>query len=134
MIKNEFETLAGYEVSAEMYYNVIEPMYNACPLSKQDFVQLINKKEVALTPLNKIYKNMCFLANTIKVNCTHFTDYETQEKLDQLADEYTKRLQAYGYYIETAEYQHSTCYYPIKVIIYDKKYQNVRVLDLATNN
>ena len=133
MMKNEFEKLAGYEVTDEMYYNVIEPMYNACPLSKQDFIKLLNKKEIALTPLNKIYKNMCFLANTIKANCAHFTDYETKEALEKLADEYTKRLHAYNYYIDEAEFNHSTCYYPIKVVIYDKNYHNVRVLDLATN-
>lgn len=44
MMKQEFEKLAGYEVSAEDYNNIIEPMYSATNLSKQDFVKTINRK------------------------------------------------------------------------------------------
>lgn len=44
MMKQEFEALAGYEVSAEDYNNIIEPMYMATDLSKQDFVKTINRK------------------------------------------------------------------------------------------
>ena len=44
MMKQEFEALAGYEVSAEDYANVIEPMYMATSLSKQEFVKTINRK------------------------------------------------------------------------------------------
>lgn len=44
MMKQEFEKLAGYEVSAEDYKNVIEPMYMATNLSKQEFVKSINRK------------------------------------------------------------------------------------------
>ncbi len=44
MMKQEFEALAGYEVSAEDYNNIIEPMYMATDLSKQEFVKTINRK------------------------------------------------------------------------------------------
>lgn len=44
MMKQEFERLAGYEVSAEDYNNIIEPMYMATDLSKQEFVKTINRK------------------------------------------------------------------------------------------
>lgn len=41
MMKHEFERLAGYEVSAEDYNNIIEPMYMATDLSKEDFVAVM---------------------------------------------------------------------------------------------
>lgn len=44
MMKQEFEALAGYKVSTEDYNNIIEPMYMATDLSKQEFVKTINRK------------------------------------------------------------------------------------------
>ena len=44
MMREEFERLAGYEVSLEDYENIIEPMYMATEMSKQDFVKCINRK------------------------------------------------------------------------------------------
>lgn len=44
MTKQEFEELAGYEVSTENYNNIIEPMYMATNLCKADFVKVINRK------------------------------------------------------------------------------------------
>lgn len=44
MTKQEFEALAGYEVSTESYNKVIEPMYMATDLNKADFVKTINRK------------------------------------------------------------------------------------------
>ena len=44
MMKVEFEQLAGYEVSMEDYSNIIEPMYMATNLSKQEFVQVVDRK------------------------------------------------------------------------------------------
>ena len=57
MMKHEFEELAGYKVSSEDYDRIIEPMYMATNLSKQDFVKCIDRKrfeqkpEVKLTPV-----------------------------------------------------------------------------------
>ena len=59
MMWKEFEELAGYAVSFETYNNVIEPMYMATELSKQDFVKIINRKAVELkTERKPIYKKM----------------------------------------------------------------------------
>lgn len=44
MMKHEFEALAGYKVSNETYDNIIEPMYMATNLSKQEFVKTLNRK------------------------------------------------------------------------------------------
>lgn len=44
MMKYEFEKLAGYEVSDYDYDVIIEPMYMATNLSKQDFVKCLDRK------------------------------------------------------------------------------------------
>lgn len=44
MMKQEFEALAGYEVDAETYANIIEPMYYATDLSKAEFVKTLDRK------------------------------------------------------------------------------------------
>jgi len=43
MLREEFEKLAGYKVSAEDYHRIIEPMYMATDLDKKAFVKSINK-------------------------------------------------------------------------------------------
>lgn len=50
MMHHEFEQIAGYEVSYEDYTNIIEPMYMATNLSKQDFVKTINRKAFEKKP------------------------------------------------------------------------------------
>jgi hypothetical protein len=44
MMKHEFERIAGYKVTVEDYENIIEPMYMATNLSKEDFAKTLNKK------------------------------------------------------------------------------------------
>lgn len=44
MTKQEFEKIAGYEVTLKDYTEIIEPMYMSTNLNKQDFVKTINKK------------------------------------------------------------------------------------------
>ena len=48
MMKQEFEKLAGYEVSVEDYNKVIEPMYMATDLDKESFVKVIDRKRFEL--------------------------------------------------------------------------------------
>lgn len=64
MMKHEFETLAGYEVSREDYDNIIEPMYMATNLSKQDFVKTISKKR--FQTVKKVEEKPVFISNGIK--------------------------------------------------------------------
>lgn len=54
MMKHEFEAIAGYEVSAEDYNNIIEPMYMATNLSKQEFVKTISKKRFAIVKKEEV--------------------------------------------------------------------------------
>lgn len=48
MMKHEFEEIAGYEVTTEDYEKIIEPMYMATNLTKQEFVKTISKKRFAI--------------------------------------------------------------------------------------
>ena len=43
MMYSEFQELAGYEVEYKTYKEVIEPMYNAVTLNKQDFIKTLNR-------------------------------------------------------------------------------------------
>ena len=47
MMKEEFERLAKIDVTHETYSKIIEPMYLATDLSKQEFVKLLNLKTLA---------------------------------------------------------------------------------------
>ena len=42
MMQSEFEDLTGITVKWEDYHNIIEPMYIAADLPKQEFVKIIN--------------------------------------------------------------------------------------------
>lgn len=61
MMKHEFEELAGYEVSVEDYDNIIEPMYMATNLTKQEFVKTISKKRFAI--VKKEEEKAVFVSN-----------------------------------------------------------------------
>lgn len=132
MMKHEFEEIAGYEVSFEDYNNIIEPMYMATNLSKQDFVQTINKKRFALKPVSKIVKEMKQIAAQLEETCTHYTDFVAKEKLESLCREYIDRkgLNGIAGFMINDEMKH-TCYYPVSVSIYGfKTYKNIEVINL----
>lgn len=133
MMHNEFEALAGYEVSFEDYTNIIEPMYMATNLSKEEFVKCIDKKRFALKPIHAIEKEMKQIAKQLKETCTHFHDYEAEERLYKLMDEYMERKglkDIAGYTIESEQIW--SCYYPKKIVIYSKKdYRTFEEMNIA---
>lgn len=92
MMWHEFEELAGYEVSFKDYDKIIEPMYMATNLSKQEFVKVIDKKRFALKTEKQIIAAMKKEAKHIKETCEHFTDFEAWERLEALVNEYGKRF------------------------------------------
>lgn len=133
MMHSEFEALAGYEVSFQDYTNIIEPMYMATNLSKEEFVKCIDKKRFALKPIHAIEKEMKQIAKHLKETCTHFHDYETEERLYKLMDEYMERKglkDIAGYTIESEQIW--SCYYPKKIVIYSKKdYRTFEEMNIA---
>lgn len=60
MMKQEFEELAKINVTWETYSKIIEPMYIAADLPKQEFIKLLNLKALAAPKVKeKCIKKMC---------------------------------------------------------------------------
>jgi len=134
MMKHEFEQIAGYEVSATDYYDIIEPMYLATNLSKEEFVKTLSKKRFAVKPLKSFIKEMKKLASELKESCTHYTDYEKKEKLDSIIKEYIVRKYTehlnIKFHVEEKELW--SCYYPKSVTIYSgRTYDTFETIQLC---
>ena len=132
MMKDEFEALAGYRVSFEDYSKIIEPMYMATELSKEEFVKVLDKKRFALPTTAQIKrslrKEMREIAAHLYEICGHDVDHEAERKLDKLGKEYAKKI--YGldwthdievYCFFNREYEYPTvqrgCTYPTELVI-----------------
>ena len=138
MMKIEFEALAGYEVSVSDYDNIIEPMYMATQLSKEDFVKVINKERFALKSREEIIQEIKGIAEHLKKTCDNFTDYEAEEKLKELAEEYKVRFGPYkvGFLLNTRyTLEHlgecRGCSYPAELEIYNSKYHTTEKIKIA---
>lgn len=119
MMKREFENIAGYEVSWDDYDKIIEPMYSATNLSKEEFVKTLNKKRFALVPLKTLVKRMQKEAEHLKETCTHYTDYESEEKLREIVNEYINRRYGIGYNYHMNKEDRWSCSYPHSVTVYN---------------
>lgn len=95
MLKKEFEYYAGYEVSDDDYYNIIEPMYMATKLDKMEFVQTLNKKRFVQPTASDMVKQMKKLAQVL-VDADRNEDFikvnEIEDELTDLAHVYGKRF------------------------------------------
>ena len=92
MMKYEFEAIAGYEVTDEMYTNVIEPMYMATNMDKSEFVKTLNKKYFVKYVPNKkkLLKEIQSVAEYLYNICGHYNDFESWDKLYNLCKDYAK--------------------------------------------
>lgn len=130
MMWEEFEKIAGYEVSYEDYHNIIEPMYMAIPegISKAEFVKMINKKYFALPDPKAILNEMRKYANRLQMICGLSSDYESEKQLQILAYEYAQRKygidwahdsKAYIFFLKGYEYPEVKrgCTYPKTLVI-----------------
>ena len=132
MMKDEFEKLAGYEVSTDDYIQIIEPMYLAVCLSKEEFVKTLDKKRFALKPLKSYIKEMKKLAKELKESCTHYTDYDKKEKLGSLVTEYVSR-KYYGMNVKFQIWEGTlwSCSYPKTINIFSgKTYKTFEIIEL----
>lgn len=130
MMWHEFEEIAGYEVSYEDYTNIIEPMYLAIPesFSKQDFVKMIDKKRFALTAPQELLRAVKKEAKHLFEICGHYTDFESEQRMEQAAKKYMKRkygidwgkdMEAYCFFLSEYEYPEIQrgCTYPKTLVI-----------------
>ena len=129
MMWEEFERIAGYEVSYEDYTNVIEPMYNATNLSKSEFVKVIDRKRFDIRAKEKaekkaMVKAMKEIAEERAQNCEFFCNYEAEDKLMEIARNYMDKFfpKNLGYHgdIERKHWanMNTGCTYPAELVIY----------------
>ena len=123
MMWEEFEKIAGYEVSYEDYTNVIEPMYNATNLSKGEFVKTLNRKAFDLkVKKREMIKAMRAIATERKENAEHFNNYEDEDKLYQLAQKYAETFHRFSTpeIARKRTFETWGCSYPAELIIYGR--------------
>ena len=117
MMKQEFEQLAGYEVSWETYTKVIEPMYMAVDLNKADFVKLIDKKAVALPTRREMINRLKKLALICMDDCEHRSTLHEEQEMQRIAYQYAERffgLDVNGTITDYAFFNREYVYYEIK--------------------
>lgn len=134
----EFEKLAGYEVTYEDYANVIEPMYNATNLSKAQFVKTLNRKAFDLKyKKQEMIKAMKAICAERKENAEHFTNYDAENQLQILVRKYTETFHRFGTpeIARKQTFQTRGCSYPAELIIYggvvNGKYYEIERITLA---
>lgn len=138
-MKQEFEALAGYEVSFKDYNEVIEPMYMATNLSKQDFVKCIDKKRFALRTEKQLLTAMRKEAKHIMETAEHYTDFESRDRLDNIVTEYTERFWAglqWFFHTETTGDRFWNapgrgCSFPAELVIVNSKGKEYKRIKLA---
>lgn len=92
MMWKEFEKLAGYEVTYGDYHKIIEPMYMATDLSKQDFIKCLDRKRFALPTKQQVINEMKRIATHLAETCEHYTDFEAKDELDRIAKAFALRF------------------------------------------
>lgn len=135
MMKYEFEAIAGYEVTDSDYTEIIEPMYYASNLDKQEFIKTLNKDRFALRTRKSYIKEMKMIAKHLKETCDHYTDTEAKDRLETLAEEWQNRKNACGYIISTRTTMEHLgagrgCSYPVKIQFYNTSYADIDVIEL----
>lgn len=122
MMKHEFEALAGYEVSNKDYVEIIEPMYMATNLTKQEFVKVIDRKRFALKTKKQIINQMKKLAKSLMETCDHYTDWDAKNEIEGLLKEYKERFWANSYLMTKTTGEHYRgCSFPAELVCYDHK-------------
>lgn len=135
MMKYEFETLAGYKVSDKDYDEVIEPMYMATALSKQDFVKCIDRKrfEVKIMTERQYINKIKKIAQFLYENCGCKAYHEEKDEIERLTREMEKQ---FGYICITLngyEYEETQrgCTYPKELVMYTENNTEIKRVKLV---
>lgn len=130
-MREEFEKLAGYEVSYEDYHNIIEPMYLATELSKAEFIKCLDPKRFSKQyKLGEIKKEIKKLAKMIFEGCGLRTYHVEERRMEELAKQYARLrynldwsndIESYVFFTHGYAYcgieQDRGCSYPKEMII-----------------
>lgn len=136
MMKEEFERIAGYEVSYSDYADVIEPMYMATKLDKAEFVKTLNKRRFALRTIDSYKIELRQIAEHLKNTCEHYTDYDARDRLSDICEAIKERLSFCAGFIVNTKYtmEHlgecRGCVYPSYIQFYNKDYATILTIDL----
>lgn len=145
MMWQEFEELAGYEVSYDTYSKVIEPMYMAIPesITKQEFVKMLDKKAFALPTKNELVRKMKKIAKFLFENCGLKSFHDEMDELDSIAKQYAKRFYGIEWAKDTSTWvffnrkyaycgvpQDRGCTYPEELVIGrgDHEYERIKLV------
>lgn len=136
MMRSEFEKIAGYEVSYEDYTKIIEPMYNAVELTKQEFVKTLNRKQFDVNykkaqEKKALVRDLKELAEQMFAECGRCDTSETFSRLISKAQEYDIKFSPYG---AKAEFERAKgygyCTYVKAIVWYDRDWNQVERLEL----
>lgn len=136
MTKQEFEKIAGYEVSVDDYEKIIEPMYMACPLDKLEFVKCLNKSRFAMKDKRKYISEIKSIGNAIIKKCGHTTTHEEEDKLGKLTKEFCDR---FGYSYSYPEYGYELpgnrgCQFIKRIYFVPSDYGNEFVVEITNSD
>lgn len=91
MMHEEFERLAGYEVTYDDYVNIIEPMYLATNLNKAEFIKCLDRKRFSKQyKLDSMKREIKKLASIIFEGCGIRNYHEEENRMEKLAKEYAE--------------------------------------------
>ena len=137
MMWSEFERIAGYEVSYEDYTNVIEPMYMATNLTKEQFVRTLNRKEFDVQykkaqAKKALTKELRAVAARMYEEAGRVSTYETFSELLAKAQEYDTKFAPYGTTAELEKAKKWGCETYVKALVwYDRDWNPVERLELV---
>ena len=129
MMKYEFEALAGYKVSDEDYNKIIEPMYMAVELNKQDFVKCIDRKrfEVKTRTERQYINEIKKIANFLYENCGRKSYWEEKDQIEKLTRKMEKQ---FGYTVAILNEVKCGCTYPKELIFYTENGTEIKRISL----
>lgn len=141
MMKDEFEKLAGYEVTLDDFQKIIEPMYMATALDKSEFVKCLNRRRFALPTKEQMIGEMRKTARHLHEICGRFEDYKILDKLESMANAYARRFynldllydpEAWVYFNTGYEFPdlQRGCTYPRELVIGrgEKEFERIRLV------
>lgn len=84
MMHEEFEKMVSYRVSYKVYHEIIEPMYEATDLSKQEFASVVNFRDYHKKQESRCVEQMRQIASVLRDSNFQLASYVS--RLDSLLD------------------------------------------------
>lgn len=125
MFKEEFEKLAGCKVSRLDYFRIIEPMYMATKLTKEEFIKVINVKEFETTPEKEELEKIRLYAEEYRNNVKKDGKFFITEEFNNMVEEFARKFYDSNKIWIGAEHDILGCMYPCEFQIMNEKTNRV---------